>query len=146
MVIAEYRLQGRVAATGKRFASRIIMVARVREGLISWSRNYSNPLDSVIAFDMVDDLGNACELAVVLAGDGTAQVTVSGITTPDPGTATELGLTDLHLLDLPHHGVWVIDAEGRTAFVNQRMAELLDQSLDELAARPLLAELHHADR
>lgn len=56
VVIAEYRLRGRVVATGKRFASQIIMVARVRDGLISWSRNYSNPLDSVIAFDMVDDL------------------------------------------------------------------------------------------
>ncbi|MEV0349387.1 nuclear transport factor 2 family protein [Nonomuraea sp. NPDC050680] len=56
VVIAEYRLQGLVTATGKRFTSQIVMVARVRDGLISWSRNYSNPLDSVIAFDMVDDL------------------------------------------------------------------------------------------
>ena len=44
VVIAEYRLQGLVAATGKRFTSQIVMVARVRDGLISWLRNYSNPL------------------------------------------------------------------------------------------------------
>ncbi|KAB8181232.1 nuclear transport factor 2 family protein [Microbispora catharanthi] len=55
-VIAEYRLQGRVTATGKQFTSQVVMVARVRDGLITWSRNYSNPLDSLIAFGMVDDL------------------------------------------------------------------------------------------
>ncbi|MER6008836.1 nuclear transport factor 2 family protein [Nonomuraea angiospora] len=56
VVVVEYRLHGRVTATGKQFANQIIMVARVRDGLITWSRNYSNPLDGVIAFDMVDDL------------------------------------------------------------------------------------------
>ncbi|MEV4321377.1 nuclear transport factor 2 family protein [Microbispora rosea] len=55
-MIAEYRLRGRVTATGKQFTSQVVMVARVRDGLITWSRNYSNPLDSVIALDMVDDL------------------------------------------------------------------------------------------
>ncbi|MER6943799.1 nuclear transport factor 2 family protein [Nonomuraea sp. NPDC000554] len=56
VVVLEYRLHSRVTATGKQFTHQIIMVARVRDGLITWSRNYSNPLDSVIAFDMVDDL------------------------------------------------------------------------------------------
>lgn len=55
-MIAEYRLRGRVTATGKQFTPQVVMVARVRDGLITWSRNYSNPLDSVIALDMVDDL------------------------------------------------------------------------------------------
>jgi uncharacterized protein len=32
------------------------MIARVRGGLIVWSRTYANPLDGAIAFDMVDDL------------------------------------------------------------------------------------------
>lgn len=56
VVVTEYRLHGRVVATGKRFASDIVMVARVRDGLIVWSRNYSNPLDGAIAFDAVHDL------------------------------------------------------------------------------------------
>ncbi|MEW9528677.1 nuclear transport factor 2 family protein [Microbispora sp. NPDC049125] len=56
VVVAEYRLHGRVVATGKRFASRIVMVARIRAGVIVWSRSYSNPLDAVIAFDAVHDL------------------------------------------------------------------------------------------
>lgn len=56
VVIAEYRLHGRVVATEKRFASDIVMIARVRDGLIIWSRSYSNPLDSAIAFDTIHDL------------------------------------------------------------------------------------------
>jgi len=56
VVITEYRLHGLVTATGKRFAFDIVMIARVRGGLITWSRVYSNPLDGAIAFDMVDGL------------------------------------------------------------------------------------------
>ncbi|NUW46221.1 nuclear transport factor 2 family protein [Nonomuraea rhodomycinica] len=56
VVVVEYRLRGLVISTGKRFASRIVMLARIRDGLITWSRTYSDPLDGVIAFDMVDDL------------------------------------------------------------------------------------------
>ncbi|GAA5707705.1 hypothetical protein SM007_34180 [Streptomyces avermitilis] len=56
VVVTEYRLHGRVLATGKRFAFAIVMIARVREGLITWSRIYSNPLDGVIAFGMAGDL------------------------------------------------------------------------------------------
>ena len=56
IVIAEYQLHGTVLPTGKRFAFAIIMVARVRDGLIAWSRSYSNPLDGAIAFDGVKDL------------------------------------------------------------------------------------------
>ncbi|MER5532557.1 nuclear transport factor 2 family protein [Streptomyces mirabilis] len=56
VVVAEYRLHGRVLATGKRFAFDIVMIARIRGGLIIWSRTYSNPLDGAIAFDTVDDL------------------------------------------------------------------------------------------
>jgi uncharacterized protein len=56
IIVAEYRLHGRVVATGKRFASDIVMIAQVRDGLITWSRTYSNPLDAAIAFDAVQDL------------------------------------------------------------------------------------------
>jgi ketosteroid isomerase-like protein len=56
LVVTEYRLHGRVVATGKRFASDIVMIARVRDEQIIWSRTYSNPLDGAIAFDIVHDL------------------------------------------------------------------------------------------
>lgn len=56
VVVAEYRLHGQVLATGKRFAFDIVMIARIRGGLIIWSRTYSNPLDGAIAFDMVHGL------------------------------------------------------------------------------------------
>jgi len=55
-VVFEYRLHGRVVATGKRFASDIVSVARVRDGLIVHFRTYSNPLDNAIALDAVQDL------------------------------------------------------------------------------------------
>jgi hypothetical protein len=45
-----------VLTTGKWFASVVEMVAGVRDGLIAWSRNYSNPLTGAIAFDVVGGL------------------------------------------------------------------------------------------
>lgn len=56
VVISEYRLHGQVLPTGKRFAYDMVMVARVRNGLIVWSRIYSNPLDGAIAFGTAADL------------------------------------------------------------------------------------------
>ncbi|WP_433893377.1 nuclear transport factor 2 family protein [Streptomyces sp. CA-111067] len=56
VVIAEYRLHGRAVLTGKRFASHLVLVARIHDGLIVRARTYANPLDNAVAFDMVDDL------------------------------------------------------------------------------------------
>jgi uncharacterized protein len=44
LAVTEYRLRGHVLATGKRFVSDHVMFARVRDGLIVWSRVYANPL------------------------------------------------------------------------------------------------------
>lgn len=54
LVVADYRLHGRVLATGKPFAFDMVMFARIRDGLITWSRTYSNPLDGAIAFDAAE--------------------------------------------------------------------------------------------
>ncbi|WP_051181769.1 nuclear transport factor 2 family protein [Nocardia vinacea] len=56
VVISEYRINGTVLATGKRFDLAIINVSRVRDGLIVSTRSYSNPLAGAIAFDQVDAL------------------------------------------------------------------------------------------
>nr|WSY57285.1 nuclear transport factor 2 family protein [Streptomyces sp. NBC_00886] len=56
LVVTDYRLHGHVLATGKRFAFDMVMFARVRDGLITWSRTYSNPLDGAIAFDATEGL------------------------------------------------------------------------------------------
>lgn len=56
VVIAEYRINGTVLATGKRFDLPIINVSRVRDGLIVSTRSYSNPLAGAIAFDQVEAL------------------------------------------------------------------------------------------
>lgn len=56
LVVAEYRLHGRIVPTGKEFAHHLVMVARIRDGLITHSRTYANPLDNAVAFDAVNDL------------------------------------------------------------------------------------------
>ncbi|WP_327673907.1 nuclear transport factor 2 family protein [Kitasatospora sp. NBC_00458] len=63
LVVVEYRIHGHVLATGKTFAFDMVMFARVRDGLITWSRSYSNPLDSAIAFGAAERL-----LAAIAAG------------------------------------------------------------------------------
>ncbi|GAA4636292.1 hypothetical protein GCM10023196_085470 [Actinoallomurus vinaceus] len=42
VVITEYRLHGRVLTTDTRFAADIVMITRVRDGLITWIRTYSH--------------------------------------------------------------------------------------------------------
>jgi PAS domain S-box-containing protein len=43
------------------------------------------------------------------------------------------------LLDSLHDGVWQLDAEGVTIFVNPRMAEMLGYTVDEMVGRPLFS-------
>jgi uncharacterized protein len=45
LVFAEYRISGTSLATGNAFSYRIAMLSRVRDGLITWSRTYTSPLD-----------------------------------------------------------------------------------------------------
>jgi ketosteroid isomerase-like protein len=45
VAVAEYRIHGRILATGKRFTAPVVMVAGIRDGRIAWSRNYSTMLD-----------------------------------------------------------------------------------------------------
>ncbi|MEV6054818.1 nuclear transport factor 2 family protein [Streptomyces sp. NPDC052107] len=63
LVVAEYRLHGRVLATRRRFAFDMVMFARVQDGLITWSRTYSNPLDGATAFDTAEYLLTAISAA-----------------------------------------------------------------------------------
>ncbi|MHC1727805.1 MAG: PAS domain S-box protein [Syntrophobacteraceae bacterium] len=42
-----------------------------------------------------------------------------------------------HLIELAREGIWAIDAEGNTAFVNPRMAELLGYAEEEMIGRRL---------
>jgi uncharacterized protein len=62
VIVAEYRIHGRVAATGREFAFSYITVTRIRDGQIVSSRDYFNPLDSAAA------LGRAPELIASVLG------------------------------------------------------------------------------
>ena len=41
------------------------------------------------------------------------------------------------LVQTAHEGIWVLDAEDRTAFVNERMAAMLGYSVEEMVGRPV---------
>ncbi|GAA1949853.1 nuclear transport factor 2 family protein [Kitasatospora viridis] len=51
-VVAEHRLHGRVPATGREFALDLLLIARVRGGLITRLRSYANPLAVAEAFGL----------------------------------------------------------------------------------------------
>jgi two-component system, sensor histidine kinase and response regulator len=50
------------------------------------------------------------------------------------------------LLDTANEGVWTIDSEGRTDYVNRRMADLLGYEPEEMAGRPLFDFMDAAAR
>jgi len=46
LIVAEYRIHGHLTNSGKPFSLTYITVTRVRGGLIVWSRDYGNPLET----------------------------------------------------------------------------------------------------
>lgn len=56
IIIAEWEAHGRVTATGRSFTYSYIMVIRVRNGQIVFSRDYSNPITGAQAFDRLPQL------------------------------------------------------------------------------------------
>lgn len=41
------------------------------------------------------------------------------------------------ILETANEGIWIIDVDGRFTFINEKMAAMLDSSVDEARARPL---------
>ena len=50
-----------------------------------------------------------------------------------------------HLIEVMGEGLWVLDAEGMTTFVNRRMAEMLGHEPAEMVGRPLFDFMSEAD-
>jgi PAS domain S-box-containing protein len=50
------------------------------------------------------------------------------------------------LVQTAHEGIWVLDADGRTAFANSRMGEILGYGVEEMLGRPALEFVNPADR
>ncbi|HZT08658.1 MAG TPA: ATP-binding protein [Chloroflexota bacterium] len=46
------------------------------------------------------------------------------------------------IVEAAHEGIWHLDAEGRTIFVNPRMAEMLEYTVAELQGRPMIDLVH----
>ena len=51
-----------------------------------------------------------------------------------------------HVVELSSEGIWIIDAEAKTAYVNQRMAEMLGYQVEELMERPFADFMTHEDQ
>jgi len=96
--------------------------------------------------------GKPCEVVVRSRSDAVAEVDITGAGDPPPPPApvatpaAGIAVLDERLLELAHLGVWVIDTEGRTTFVNRRMAELLGWEPEDLRTRPLLGMVDDTDR
>ena len=50
------------------------------------------------------------------------------------------------LIDTAHEGIWLLDPEGRTTYVNERMAAMLGYAPAEMAGAPLAGFLHPDER
>jgi hypothetical protein len=64
VVVAEYRLEGRMVADASPFSLAFVMVVTVRDGLIVHSRDYSNPIDGARL------LGRLPQLVALLSDEG----------------------------------------------------------------------------
>ncbi len=59
MIITEWQVHGQVAAAGRAYSSRFLMVLRVRDGLIVSSRDHGDSIAFASAFDRLPDLLDA---------------------------------------------------------------------------------------
>src|SRR5678810_333190 len=50
------------------------------------------------------------------------------------------------IVELAREGIWFVDAKGDTTFVNQRMADLLGRTTEELLGTHALDHIHPDDR
>jgi len=85
---------------------------------------------------MIEKRGPAEGLKKALDGSGSAAAT---------GVTSRTDVAEL-VLDRTSEGVWVIDADFRTSFVNDRAARLLGYSGQEMLGRPLLAFMDEESR
>ena len=52
------------------------------------------------------------------------------------------------IVELAREGIWTVDADGHTTFVNRAMAEMLDTTVSDMLQRPIfdfMDEEAHAD-
>ncbi len=73
---------------------------------------------------------------------------IEGLLRPsDRNVPTDLNQVGVRkLVDTTHEGVWLFDLEGRTTFVNKRMADMLGAAPQELIGARLVEFLTSADR
>ncbi|GAA3697432.1 hypothetical protein GCM10022204_11820 [Microlunatus aurantiacus] len=67
---------------------------------------------------------------------------------PVPVIAPSVQVTSMYhqIVECGNEGIWVFDLDGRTAYVNLRMAQMLDYSVPEMTARSLLDVLDEQGR
>jgi ketosteroid isomerase-like protein len=59
IIVCEYQLHGEMTATGEQFSARFAMVITVKDGQITHSRDYSNPIDGARMLGRLPELVSA---------------------------------------------------------------------------------------
>jgi diguanylate cyclase (GGDEF)-like protein/PAS domain S-box-containing protein len=115
----------RVRRTGRRSAAKI---EQMNSGVSTW---YESSISPIFGSDgiVVGTVGLASDITERIESEKALQ---------DAEERARL------LLDHSTEGIFGIDAEGRTTFVNPAAAQMLGYSVEELIGRPSHAMLHHA--
>jgi len=50
------------------------------------------------------------------------------------------------IIETAYEGIWIVDAKGKTTFVNERMGKMMGYTVDEMIGRPLFEFMHEEDR
>ncbi len=99
---------------------------------------------------VTDGRGRDCQVRITEGDDGEPMVVVSGADDPPaepPAAAEAQGAgAGTRLLELTSHGVCVVSGDGRTAFANRRLADMLGFEAEELRRRSMLDLMDASDR
>ncbi len=108
----------------------------------------------------------SCELELVRKDASHFYVRLEGITLqlPDSSPDIRIAMIDItqefkakialeksekryrQLIELAHEGIWAIDAEGKTTYVNPSMAEMLGYSVDEMMGKHIFSFIARDDK
>lgn len=61
VILLEYRVNGRIAASGRAFSLGFVSVLRIVDGLIAHARDYSNPEETAVLMSLFESAGGTLD-------------------------------------------------------------------------------------
>ncbi len=110
-------------ATGNRISEPVVLRWIRKDGTIIWTEQHNVPV--------YDDNGNLIALEGI-ARDITVQKRAEELLRQSEEKYRKI-------VETAQEGIWIIDADAITTFVNARMAEMLGTTVDEMIGQPLFA-------